>query len=149
MTYSDDKLLHIGTHITSWEAATTPRGEHEAAEAFTREFAELNAHLRDGGDLPADWALARLPAEYRRSVLEEFFGTHKVVLPVGSGNSGPGGPVPDERELGLSVAGGVTIIATADLRKVLQDHGHHEPMDGDNSIGRMTRAAFGGNGHDH
>lgn len=42
--------------ITEWEKADPrSRREHEAAEAFTRAFAELDAALSDGGNFPLDW----------------------------------------------------------------------------------------------
>lgn len=46
---SDELLAETMAQITEWEQAEPrSRVEHEAAEAFTRAFAELNAGLRDG-----------------------------------------------------------------------------------------------------
>lgn len=46
--------------ITEWEVAEPhSRKEHEAAEAFTRAFAELDKALGDGERLPLAWARAK------------------------------------------------------------------------------------------
>lgn len=46
--------------IREWEQAEVhSRREHEAAEGFTRAFAELDAALKDGGRLPLSWSRAK------------------------------------------------------------------------------------------
>jgi hypothetical protein len=54
---ADDLRAEIIAQITEWER-TEPRSrpEHEAAEAFTRAFAELDMLMREGSQPPpADW----------------------------------------------------------------------------------------------
>lgn len=53
-------LALIRKRITAWERAEPrSRTEHEQAEAFTRAFAELDAALKGGAGLPADWMQAK------------------------------------------------------------------------------------------
>jgi hypothetical protein len=69
--------------IEQWEQADTLRKEREAAEAFTRAFAELDAALKDGGRLPAAWAEAKpvlLSDKPTGSYLDERFGSDTVLL---------------------------------------------------------------------
>lgn len=77
--------------VAEWEKAGSLRRENEAAEAFTRAFAELDVALRDGGDLPGDWAGARPPdvPEGEATLLDAAFGGHTVLV-------GPDGPASPE-----------------------------------------------------
>jgi hypothetical protein len=59
MPEADRYLELCERRVVLWERAETPRQEHEQAEAFTRAFAELSAHLADGGVLPRKWARAK------------------------------------------------------------------------------------------
>jgi hypothetical protein len=54
---ADELLAETSAQITEWEqTAPLSRPEHEAAEAFTRAFAELDALMKDGTELPpAAW----------------------------------------------------------------------------------------------
>jgi hypothetical protein len=62
-----DRYLELcERRVRLWEQAANPRAEHEQSEAFTRAFAELSAHLKDGGTLPAAWAGARVPEDNRK-----------------------------------------------------------------------------------
>lgn len=56
---TDVLLAKIRTDIASWEdqGPLTSR-EHEASERMTRHFALLDAALKDGSPLPADWRRA-------------------------------------------------------------------------------------------
>lgn len=81
--------------IRDWEQApVSSRTEREAAEAFTRAFAELDAALSDGHRLPLAWAKAKdalissnspdgagIDDPPGRSYLQERFGSHEVRLP--------------------------------------------------------------------
>lgn len=85
LVYLLDKRMH------EWEQ-TPPRSrsEHEAAEGFTRLWAELKAHLRDGGTLPRVWAAARHPQEEDGAIypVKELLGDHEVTLPHNREDSG-------------------------------------------------------------
>lgn len=62
-----DRYLELcERRVRLWEQAEGRRDEHEQAEAFTRAFAELDATLREGGELPAAWAGARVPEDTRK-----------------------------------------------------------------------------------
>jgi hypothetical protein len=62
-----DRYLELcRRRVSLWEQAGTRREEHEQAEAFTRAFAELDATLREGGQLPSAWAGARIPEDNRK-----------------------------------------------------------------------------------
>jgi hypothetical protein len=55
---ADEKLAEVRTQITEWEE-TEPRSnpEHQAAEAFTRAFAELDVLMCEGKEPPPSaWA---------------------------------------------------------------------------------------------
>lgn len=56
-----DRLLELcRRRIVQWERADPhSRAETEAAEAFTRAFAELDVALKDGGRLPLEWMRAK------------------------------------------------------------------------------------------
>lgn len=69
--------------ITEWEQASGPRREFEAAEAFTRAFAELDAALKAGAELPASWHPAipdSAPAPGPDGIypVVEMFGAHSA-----------------------------------------------------------------------
>lgn len=91
---------HIREQITRWEGATPgSRDKRDAAEAFTRAFAELDAALRYGVALPDRWEEARREAIRRASFARAYRGKHEsgtIKLPSPEGNSGFGsGYVPD------------------------------------------------------
>lgn len=78
--------------VKMWEQADTPRKEHEQAEAFTRAFAELNAVLTDGGELPRAWAAARRPGQDEGNgegiwPVQQLLGGHSVLVPKGQEDS--------------------------------------------------------------
>jgi hypothetical protein len=77
-----DRLLELmRKRISQWEKADSIRAETEAAEAFTRAFAELDAALRDGGTLPAAWAGAAAPEQTGVYPVRELLGSHEVRIP--------------------------------------------------------------------
>jgi hypothetical protein len=87
-------LVLCRRRIVEWERAKPmSRSEHEAAEAFTRAFAEMDAALSQAGELPQDWRNARPPADPEdgpTGLIEAEFGGHTVLV-------GPDGPAsPDE-----------------------------------------------------
>ncbi len=61
-TYSEGKAAELRTQVTEWEQAPSwgPR-ERDAAEAVTRAWAELDAYLAAGGELPPEWSAAHPP----------------------------------------------------------------------------------------
>lgn len=62
--------------------------ENSPGGSLARMFGILDADLSRGGLMPADWSDGR--DQDGSSILQETFGSHTVLLPVGSGNSGPG-----------------------------------------------------------
>jgi hypothetical protein len=78
-------LVLCRNRISQWErAASGSRTEHEAAEGFTRAFAELDAVLKEGGLLPRDWAGAGHPDMAGSGggiwPVQELLGGHSVRL---------------------------------------------------------------------
>ena len=71
-----DRLLELlRKRIIQWEEATSIRGETEAAEAFTRAFAELDEALKDGGKLPDEWRRSGgIPAAPLRDLARKWIG---------------------------------------------------------------------------
>jgi hypothetical protein len=64
---ADDLRNEVNAQMVEWEQAEPrSRPEHEAAEAFTRAWAELDALMRDGGPGPVKWEISRpmLPATF-------------------------------------------------------------------------------------
>lgn len=84
-----DRLLElIRRRVQQWEAADSLRKEREAAEAFTRAFAELDAALSaDNGVLPQAWAGAGRPDDSGGDgsiyPVKELLGAHGVRLEKG------------------------------------------------------------------
>ena len=81
---NDLLLALLRRRIGVWEKAERgTRQEFEAAESFTRAFAELDLSLHTGGELPQEWREARKPdlPDETGSYLQETFGTHEVRLP--------------------------------------------------------------------
>ena len=68
LVYLLDKRMH------EWEQAEPrSRKEHEAAEGFTRLWAELKAVLSAGGELPAEWGTAQAPSVPVTYVIDQMF----------------------------------------------------------------------------
>lgn len=68
--------------IAEWEEAPPrSRAEHEAAEAFTRTFAELDMALKAGAELPGGW-LPAVPDGREPGIwpVRELLGGHSVRL---------------------------------------------------------------------
>ena len=89
-----DRLLELcRRRVDQWEKATSHRQESEAAEAFTRAFAELDVALANGAQLPRDWRAAQpyTEPEPEGSIypVRELLGAHRVRME--KGTDGPGG----------------------------------------------------------
>jgi hypothetical protein len=61
LSYSEGKTNELRAQVLRWEEAGGYARENEAAEAFTRLWAELDAYLAGGGELPQEWAAAIAP----------------------------------------------------------------------------------------
>lgn len=83
-----DRLVYLlDKRMREWEQADPrSRKEHEAAEGFTRLWAELKAHLADGGTLPRAWANAARPEATEEGgpiwPVKELLGGHTVAVPL-------------------------------------------------------------------
>lgn len=82
---TDEMLSRVKNSLITWEGAKAgSRAEWEAAEAFTRAFAELDDALRGGAELPAQW-------QHKTDLLARAYSGGSGRLPLAQGNSGPGG----------------------------------------------------------
>jgi hypothetical protein len=94
----DRMRVSLLASVEEWEAAKPGSGtEQEASERFTAFFAMLDAHLRDGGQLPAVWLAGLISQDASTKELRDAYAD--ITLP---GRVPPAGPADWHRVLRLA-----------------------------------------------